>query len=213
MSPIQSTNRSEETTRNKKLLRFHLRRMRQRFPASQETAQHFTRAIEAEVGSPSTHLTVAAFLPLASEPPIRRALEQLSALGHTVLVPRVLTHHQLSWVRWAPGAAMSTNALGIEEPEGEQLPSTAFLEADLRLIPALAFDVTGRRLGQGGGYYDRLLEELGSGTSSRSTVGVAFEREILTGVPADYWDARLNYVLTETGVHQLGKTGSSEPVE
>ena len=212
MSPIQTTNLSEETAQNKQLLRFHIRRMRQRFPASQKTLQGFTRAIENEVGS-SSHLTIAAFLPLVSEPPIKKALGQLIARGHTILVPRILPHHQLSWVRWTPGAATSTNALGIEEPLGEELTSSAFLEADLRLVPALAYDVTGRRLGQGGGYYDRLLEELDHRTRSRSTVGVAFEREILTQVPADHWDARLSYVLTESGVHRLGKVGFSEPVE
>lgn len=213
MTPIQTTNLSGKTAHDKHLLRFHIRKMRQRFPASQQTAQGFIRAIEAEVGSSSAHLTVAAFLPLGSEPPIKKALGKLDARGHTILVPRVLPHHQLSWVRWTPGAAMSTNALGIEEPLGEELTSSAFLEADLRLVPALAYDVTGRRLGQGGGYYDRLLEELGNSTRSRSTVGVAFEREILTKVPADHWDARLSYVLTESGVYCLGKAGSSEPVE
>lgn len=212
MSPIQTTNLSEETAQNKQLLRFHIRRMRQRFPASQKTLQGFTRAIENEVGS-SSHLTIAAFLPLASEPPIKKALGQLIARGHTILVPRILPHHQLSWVRWTPGAATSTHALGIEEPLGEELTSAAFLEADLRLVPALAYDVTGRRLGQGGGYYDRLLEELDHRIRSRSTVGVAFEREILTKVPADHWDARLSYVLTESGVHRLGKACCSEPVE
>lgn len=99
---------------------------------------------------------------------------------------------------------MLYNSLGIAEPTGPKLGAEAFIEAHLRLIPALAYDINGNRLGQGGGYYDRLLALLPPSAQGCSTLGVVFAREILDGLPHDRWDARLNYALTEEGIVQLG---------
>lgn len=148
--------------------------------------------------------TIAAFLPLPTEPPLLPALTRAVAEGYRVLVPVVRPQRQLAWVEWHPQVEHTVNSLGIVEPVGEYLGSEAFLQADLRLVPALAYDVAGRRLGQGGGYYDRLFEQLGPLAQDPSTVGVVFEREILDALPADSWDARLRFVATEQALHRLG---------
>lgn len=213
MSPLQATRVQQKIAADKALLRFHLRRQRLRYPASVETEVGFHRALVAEVQKRQVPCTLAAFLPLETEPPITGALAELVQLGHRVLVPVVLPERQLGWVRWSPDAPTGTNALGIREPTGRRLGASAFYEADLRLVPALAYSSSGRRLGQGGGYYDRLFEGLGSRSLNSATLGVVFEREILDALPADSWDAQLGFALTEKGVRRLGVSCVQEPVE
>lgn len=149
--------------------------------------------------------SLAAFLPLPSEPPIVAGLADAHERGHQILVPVICPEQQLNWVRWTPTSSLSYNSLGIGEPSGKRLSAQSFIEADLRLIPALAYDLHGKRLGQGGGYYDRLLAQLSAHQLGSSTIGVVFDHEILDGLPCNSWDASLNYVLTEEGIRQLGK--------
>ncbi|MDO4898192.1 MAG: 5-formyltetrahydrofolate cyclo-ligase [Rothia sp. (in: high G+C Gram-positive bacteria)] len=204
---------AQKVAADKSKLRFYLRRQRNRLAPTQNAAQGFATWIGQEVENRGHRLTVAAFLPLKSEPPITDALTQLVSQGHRVLVPVVLPQRQLGWVQWNPNTPCELNVLGISEPVGERLGSAAFCEADLRLVPALALSSRGRRLGQGGGYYDRLFELLGDRANQRSTLGVVFDREILDDLPAHDWDAVLGYALTESGVKELGTCASNKTVE
>lgn len=68
-------------------------------------------------------------------------------------------------------------------------------ELELILVPGLAFDTHGNRLGQGGGFYDRFLPHTGSGTT---TIGIAFDEQVIEQVPTDVHDRRVNYILTPT---------------
>ncbi len=196
---------------SKDLLRYSIRKNRQRKQnQNQDLAAAFSCQIKKLlVDRGQKKLTIAAFLPLPTEPPIRPALVELANLGHRVLVPVVEPERRLSWVAWTPQTDFASNALGIEEPLGERLGPEAFLSADLKLVPALAYDVLGRRLGQGGGYYDRLLpaealeKERELPPHQATYVGLVFEREILDGLPAEGWDARLGHILTEKGIRSV----------
>ena len=199
-----SSTRSASTAQAKAFVRSYLRRRRTHNPPHQETAQGFERALAPLWQSLPAGSTLAAFLPLPTEPPLLPALTRAVAEGYRVLVPVVRPRRQLAWVEWQPQVEHTVNALGIVEPVGERHGAEAFIQADLRLVPALAYDLAGRRLGQGGGYYDRLFEQLGPLAQDPSTVGVVFEREILDGLPADSWDATLRFVATEKTLHRLG---------
>ena len=97
--------------------------------------------------------------------------------------------------------------MGIPEPEGEEQDTQAFIDADLRLIPALAFDAGGHRLGQGGGYYDRIIPLLSDQQLTGRSIGIVFSDEIYEAIPYDQWDAILPVILTERGIflaHQQG---------
>ena len=72
------------------------------------------------------------------------------------------------------------------------------------MTPALAYARNGRRLGQGGGYYDRIIPTLSADKLRESTVGVVFSHEVLESIPYDEWDAVLPRVLTENGIEPLG---------
>ena len=158
---------------------------------------HILEAVAQRVHSPGT---IAAYLPTKSEPPIVEALNTLHQQGHRILVPVVRPGRKLAWVHWDPAVEHPLNPMGIPEPEGEEQDSQAFVNADVRLIPALAFDAGGHRLGQGGGYYDRLIPLLSAQQLQEQSIGVVFADEIYEAIPYDQWDAILPVILTERGI-------------
>ncbi len=81
-------------------------------------------------------------------------------------------------------------------------------DLDAVLVPGLAFDLNGRRLGRGGGHYDRFLVRL---RPDCLRVGVCFEGQIVDTVPADPWDQPVDAVVTEAGVREGGARGAARP--
>lgn len=95
---------------------------------------------------------------------------------------------------WSPGDAMGEAAWGIAEP----LPSQPVLEPDVVLVPLLAFDDQGYRLGYGGGFYDRTLVRLRD-IKPVTAVGVAYDEQRIDAVPHLDYDQQLDWVLTPSG--------------
>jgi 5-formyltetrahydrofolate cyclo-ligase len=93
-----------------------------------------------------------------------------------------------------------TNARGLRVPLSER--KIASHEADVILVPGLAFDLNGNRLGQGGGWYDRTLERARQ-KGAPLVIGVTFECQIVEAVPHENHDARIDYLVTETGIRVL----------
>jgi 5-formyltetrahydrofolate cyclo-ligase len=142
--------------------------------------------------------TVAAFMPTPTEPPLLDAMEAFHAAGRRVIVPVSLPERRLAWVEWFPDVPVRRAGFGIEEPEGERMGAEEFLRASVRLVPALAVDAEGVRMGYGGGYYDTALDAVGPG----GAVGVLYAEELLPAgrVPAQPHDARLLEACTERGL-------------
>ncbi len=143
---------------------------------------------------------VCAFLSAGSEPPTSELLESLDAAGYRVFVPVCEPNFQLSWVRWSPGAVLVPSSLApVMEPVGERRRFVELGSVQAVLVPALAVDATGARLGQGGGYYDRFLANSGA----PAVAAVVYEREFLTAgaVPIDSLDVRVDYAITPSAVH------------
>lgn len=97
---------------------------------------------------------------------------------------------------WTPGDATSAAAWGIAEP----LADKAAVDPDIVLVPLLAFDSRGYRLGYGGGFYDRTLAKLRA-IKSVVAVGVAYDEQRVDAVPVESYDQRLDWVLTPSGPH------------
>jgi 5-formyltetrahydrofolate cyclo-ligase len=95
---------------------------------------------------------------------------------------------------WAPGDAMDSGVWGIAEPKADK-PA---LEPDVLLVPLLAFDAAGRRIGYGGGFYDRTLRALRS-RKRIVAVGLAYDEQKVDAVPHLDYDERLDWVLTPSG--------------
>jgi len=134
---------------------------------------------------------VSVFWPLPGEIDTRPLLHALHARGHQVLLPETPPRGQaLIFRRWSPGCAMRTERFGTLCPEGE------IAEPATILVPFLAFDRQGRRLGYGGGYYDRTL----AAHPGVPAIGVGFAALEVDAVPCGEYDARLDAIVTEDGV-------------
>ncbi|MEM9202226.1 MAG: 5-formyltetrahydrofolate cyclo-ligase [Actinomycetota bacterium] len=140
---------------------------------------------------------IAGYRGIRGEVEIDGALILLMERGILVTVPRV-DGTSMTFHRWDPDAEVIRGAFGIAEPApGDEV---AFGDHDVVLVPLVAFDGTGQRLGQGGGFYDRAI----AGAHRRPTligVGHAFQR--VETVPAEAWDQRLDAVVTEEAVHEF----------
>ncbi|GGA32216.1 5-formyltetrahydrofolate cyclo-ligase [Okeania sp. KiyG1] len=103
----------------------------------------------------------------------------------------------LFWHIWQPESSLQKGKYGILEPESNA-PLLHSSEVDLILIPAVACDLNGYRLGYGGGFYDRMLSS--EEWASKPTIGIVFEFAYLQQLPIDPWDRPLTAVCTENGV-------------
>lgn len=144
---------------------------------------------------------IAAYYPMAEEFDTRPLLSVLEDKCFTLAMPVVVKPHQpLSFRRWHSGDQMKISSFGVREPGPERVP----LVPELLLVPLLAFDRSGYRLGYGGGYYDRSLAQL-RGVGTAIAVGVAFDIQAVETVPHDRHDQKLDAVVTESGVFQLNE--------
>lgn len=136
--------------------------------------------------------TLCAYAALASEPDVLTPWPS----GKTILLPRVvadrLVLHEVGGV-----GMLERGAFGVFEP-GLECP-VRDAKADVVLVPGLAFDRKGGRLGRGKGYYDRLLERVGG-----VRVGVCFEGQVLEAVPCEPHDQRMDFLVTPGGLTACG---------
>ncbi|MET0638965.1 MAG: 5-formyltetrahydrofolate cyclo-ligase [Hyphomicrobium sp.] len=96
--------------------------------------------------------------------------------------------------QWSPGDVMAPAAWGIAEP----LDDKPEVDPDVVLVPLLAFDRRGYRLGYGGGFYDRTLRRLRK-LKPVTAVGIAYDEQKVDAVPAESYDEKLDWVLTPSG--------------
>jgi 5-formyltetrahydrofolate cyclo-ligase len=143
---------------------------------------------------------VAGYFPFRDEADPRALMAALSALGHPLALPCVTAGQPLTFRAWKMGDAMRPNAsaFGIAEP----LPDAPAVVPALVLVPLLAFDAAGHRLGYGGGYYDRTL----AGLKGTRAVGVAYAGQEVAALPREAHDHSLAAVITEAGVRRFHHT-------
>lgn len=145
---------------------------------------------------------VLGYLAIRGEPCMDRFLEQLRCTGVRVCVPMV------DWAGGGmePGEFEGLDRLvcvrhGVREPaDGRRI--VPIEELRVVLVPGVAFDMRGARLGRGGGFYDRFLARLNPGTAR---IGVCFERRVVESLPIDPWDQKVDVLVTENAVRRLAR--------
>jgi 5-formyltetrahydrofolate cyclo-ligase len=152
--------------------------------------EHLLRAMPPPEGA-----TVSGFWPMPGEIDIRPLLHALIARGNPVVLPITPKRgNSLSFRLWRPDDVMIEERFGTLCPVGEEgVP-------DVLLVPLLAFDRRGYRLGYGGGFYDRTL----AGLPGRLAIGCAFAAQELDEVPVGPYDMPLAAIATERGVIRCG---------
>jgi 5-formyltetrahydrofolate cyclo-ligase len=142
--------------------------------------------------------SVATYLSFGTEPATTDFIDSLLDDGIEVLVPKALPDETLAWFKW-DGVSEITSSLGIKEPDENKLLAVSVEQAELLLIPALAVDRMGNRLGRGKGYFDRELSVL----SGSKVYAVCFEDEVMESIPSEAHDQRVSGVVTEVAIHEL----------
>jgi 5-formyltetrahydrofolate cyclo-ligase len=150
--------------------------------------------VRGQAGSP----VIAAYRPMADELDIRPALDALRGLGFGCALPVVVAPGRpLVFRRHEPGMPLKRSAFGIEEPT----PDAPEAVPVVALVPVLAFDGEGYRLGQGAGFYDRTLARLDARGGTRLVaVGVGFAGQRVARVPREAHDRPMDWLLTEDGL-------------
>lgn len=136
---------------------------------------------------------VAAYVSGRGEPPTAALVALLAARGARVLLPVVRADLDLDWA-WDDGTRVAGIGPGVLEPDGPRLGAEAVAGASVVVVPALAVDRAGRRLGQGGASYDRALARVAPGTL---VVALLHDDELLDEpVPVDVHDRSVGVVVT-----------------
>jgi 5-formyltetrahydrofolate cyclo-ligase len=160
--------------------------------AAEAIAAHLLAAPFARVDLVAGHLS------MTTEPGTGPQLAGFHDRGTEIIVPVTGPDHTLDWVRWVPGIATVTSSIGVPEPAGERLGVEALARAGLVIVPALAVDLAGHRLGRGAGYYDRALAGVHA-----PRCALVFSDELVDQVPHDAHDVPVDLVVTEMGVFRV----------
>ncbi|GAA1349440.1 5-formyltetrahydrofolate cyclo-ligase [Streptomyces beijiangensis] len=157
---------------------------------------------EVALGLPelATAGTIAAYVAIGSEPGTRALLDALRERGTRVLLPVLLDDNDLDWGTYEGPEALVRGRRGLREPGGARLGVSAVLEADAVLLPGLAVDGRGMRLGRGGGSYDRVLERIGKAGADPALVVLLYADEVIARVPEEPHDHPVHAVVTPDGV-------------
>ncbi|TLG06348.1 5-formyltetrahydrofolate cyclo-ligase [Nocardia cyriacigeorgica] len=153
-------------------------------------------ALAATAGQIEVGEWVCAYVPVRGEPGSQTMLEALRAAGARVLLPVTGPPGPLDWAEYTGAASLRAARYGLLEPSGPPLGTAAVARASVILVPALAVDLRGVRLGRGAGYYDRTLA---AADPAARLVAVIRDVELVERLPEEPHDLRMGWALTPRG--------------
>lgn len=187
-TPAHRLKRSKRAIRREVLARRDLLDPRERSARSARIAERVLSLPETLAAR-----VVMAFWSFGSEVETRPLIHGLHEIGARVVLPRI-RQGEVSAVAYAPGDPVTPTRFGAMEPIGDEVGPDG---VDLVLVPGVAFDRFGARVGYGGGYYDRFL---GRTRPDAPAIGIGFALQVLERVPEGGMDRRLDAVVTEDEV-------------
>lgn len=184
------------TEASKRAMRAEARRRRAAIPTPvREQAASAIAEAGVALLQPHAGAVVSGFSAIGDEIDPAPLLERLHALGWPLALPAVRdTEAALTFRSWAPGAPLAKGRWGIAEP----LPDAPAVRPAVILMPLLAFDRRGGRIGYGGGFYDRTLHQLRA-SGAVLAIGLAFDEQMVDDVPCLDYDEKMDWVLTPAG--------------
>ncbi|WP_286799448.1 5-formyltetrahydrofolate cyclo-ligase [Oceanicaulis sp. UBA2681] len=148
---------------------------------------------------PKVRQVVAGYAAIGDEIDPQTLLETFALEQARIALPCVVGKDQpLTFRSWTLDQPLEPGPFGTRQPGADH----AELNPSLILVPLVGFDLKGRRLGYGGGFYDRTLEKLKQ-SGPLTVVGLAYAAQKLAKIPAEAHDIRLDWVVTEQGAHQI----------
>jgi 5-formyltetrahydrofolate cyclo-ligase len=172
---------------------------------AEQMADAFLAAFSSLIG-PTGHRVVAGYWPLGSELDVRPLLMRLAAVGIDIALPVTRAADlPLEFRRWRPGDTLEQGAHGVLQPG----PAAPVVTPTLLLVPLLAFDADGWRLGYGAGYYDRTLAELRRRLLDTPplAIGIAYAIQEMESLPRHAGDQQLDAVVTERATRRFKSFG------
>jgi 5-formyltetrahydrofolate cyclo-ligase len=173
-------------------------------PERRQEAAEALRRRALELLPPRLPTVVAGYVSVGAEPGTRALLDALRARGVQVLLPVLLPDNDLDWGVYEGADGLVRAGRGLWEPGGATLGREAVREADLVLLPGLAVDRRGVRLGRGGGSYDRVLARLAAAGSAARLVTLLYDTEVLPSIPAEPHDRAVDAAVTPSRLHRFG---------
>ena len=185
--------RAGKISRQKSSLRDAMRKRRQGLK-HRNSAPNLRAHLQDFLSGPLTPSIIAGYAPIGDEIDVWPLLKTLHAEGRRIALPVVTAqNHPLIFQGWNPTSKMKTDHYGVAYPVTGEI-----LRPHLVLVPLLAFTHDGKRLGYGGGYYDRTLETLRE-DGEIFACGVAYAGQEIAELPTETHDAKLDGILTENG--------------
>lgn len=146
-----------------------------------------------------TAKTIAGYMPMVREADIHQILIDALGRGKILVLPLCGEAPDMTLRRITSMSDLRSGSYGISEPS-DDAPEVNPADVDLFLVPLEGIDHEGRRLGKGGGYYDRMLMGV-----SGVTMGCALSWQWMDNVPTESWDVRLNACADQQGIHYFDK--------
>ncbi|MBS0876884.1 MULTISPECIES: 5-formyltetrahydrofolate cyclo-ligase [unclassified Tatumella] len=184
-------------------IRAEIRRLRQALSSEQQQQAAQAAACRAMAFPPIQQAQkVALFLSFDGELDTGPLIRQLWQQGQQVYLPVLhpFSAGQLLFLRYLPETPLLKNRLGIDEPPLDIRQLATLDQLDVMLVPLVAFDATGQRLGMGGGFYDRTLQRWQQ--HGCLPVGIAHSCQQVTALPAEHWDIPLPALITPDNIWQ-----------
>jgi len=149
--------------------------------------------------------SVTLYSPIGNEVRTEEIRDHALENGKRLFYPRLGSQKDWHLVRLRSAEELKPGRYGILEPLGAEFLTDQDREGLIVFVPGLVFDIQGNRLGRGKGWYDRILGELSGGARF---VALAYEFQVVENVPAEAWDQRIHYIITEQRIIDCGGPAS-----